>query len=93
MVTVEVKKGQFGRYLGIKSVGAVNQLDIGSKDGKEVQSELDVGKQETEPGNGAIHQEQRRPESEAAKGSGLIVLDIRNSQDKATQIIQPVFTV
>lgn len=74
-----MKKGQFERYLGIKSVGTVNQLDVGSKDGKEIQSELDPGKLETKPDNEATHQEKKRPESEGGKGSGLVVLSIRNS--------------
>lgn len=49
------------------------------KDGKEIQSELDAGKRETEPDNGAVHQEQKRPEREGGKGSGWVVRNIMNS--------------
>lgn len=54
-------------------------MDIGNKDGKKIQSELDAGKWETKPDNGAIHQEQKRPECEGRKGSGWVVLNIMNS--------------
>lgn len=60
-------------------IRSINQLDTGSKDGKEIQSELDAGKRETKPDNGAIHQEQKRPECEGGKGSGWVVLNIMNS--------------
>ena len=74
IVRVEVKKGQLKRHLEMKSAGAVNQLDVGNKYGKEVQCEPGAGKWETEPDNGATSQEQKRPESEDGKGSSLVVL-------------------
>lgn len=40
---------------------------------------LRLENRETEPDNGATHQEQKRPEGEGGKGLGLVVLNIRNS--------------
>lgn len=47
--------------------------------GKKSRVNLTLEKQETKPDNEATHQEQKRPESEGGKGSGLVVLSIRNS--------------
>lgn len=62
-------------------------MDIGSKGRREIQSEPDGGKWGAEPGSGGVIGQEQRLESEGGKGSGLAVPDIRNSQDKTTQII------